>query len=495
MSGLIYVPQVSSDGLGRGIGNPGDGGEMTAQATARFGQALEGFGDQLAKANASVQKINTENDVLQRQTNFSQGVDALNQKYQNDPDPSTAPQRYAEELKTLREQNLAGVDPSQRVWLDHTFQKSSIPAVGNIRFDALKKQADQYSANLDTQYQFLTSRYAAAKTDAERESARVELDTLLNTGTSQGRISFKQAEGYRQSMGKTGDEALALRAIGQNPASAMAALDDATKYTGLDPVRRQQLRDQAKATAEEQRAAGIVQQARFNPVQAAFAAGRLSDPTHAARVFDQAIIPQESGGNPGAVSVQGALGVSQIMPDTARMVAGRIGRSDIANMGNLTLRQYLTENPAVARQLGLAYFEDNLRKFNGNLAPAIAAYHAGPGGAVQKAHEAAVAAHGETYTPEQFLAFMPAGLKDGSGKATIDYVRDIYRRMGANTSAAPLSATRSYQLSNAVGDVMEREAARLKKVFDDVGGVAGRAGRGRDIPARWPAPAPASAPP
>lgn len=79
-----------------------------------------------------------------------------------------------------------------------------------------------------------------------------------------------------------------------------------------------------------------------------------------------AIIRQESGGNPNAVSTAGAEGLMQLMPGTA------------AEMG--------VTNPFNAQQNiqgGVAYFAYLLKMFNGNIALALAAYNAGPG-AVEK---------------------------------------------------------------------------------------------------------------
>lgn len=474
MSGLLYVSQTSPDSLGRGQVPQGNGGELTAQAMTRLGQSIENAGDTFAKISQHQVNINRETDEAKRTTEFLVGIDGLNQKYQNDPDPSTAPQRYQDEANKLRETSLNGFDPQTRAQLDLKLQRHAISANANQRFDALKRQGDQYTGNLDAQYQIYTNRYASAKTDAERQAITGEMDATLQSGVARGMITAKGAEGYRQGLAKTGDEAIALRAIGANPAAAQSAFADPTKFTGLDPVRRQQLADHAKAAAEEQRSASIVQQARFNPANAAFSAGRLTDPKQAEIVFDAAIIPQESGGNPKAVSVQGAMGVSQIMPDTARGVAKSIGRNDLANMDNATLRATLTSDPKLARELGLTYFQNNLKIFNGNLAATIASYHAGPGGVVAEAHQQAKAAFGETYTPEQFLSFMPKDWQDGSGKTTVSYVRDIFKRMGAPTNAPAMSPMSSYRVSNAVGQVLDHEVARRDQVTRNLVSVAGR---------------------
>ncbi len=83
-----------------------------------------------------------------------------------------------------------------------------------------------------------------------------------------------------------------------------------------------------------------------------------------------AVIKQESGGNPSAVSEKGALGLMQLMPDTAKQVAQQMGLPfDVAR---------LTQDAAYNKALGTAYLRELLGRYGGNQTLALAAYNAGP---------------------------------------------------------------------------------------------------------------------
>jgi soluble lytic murein transglycosylase len=89
----------------------------------------------------------------------------------------------------------------------------------------------------------------------------------------------------------------------------------------------------------------------------------------------QALMREESALDPRAVSPAGAVGLTQLMVPTAREVArrlrlGRIGRADLT-VASLNIR------------LGARYLGELIRRFDGSVALALAAYNAG-GGAVSR---------------------------------------------------------------------------------------------------------------
>ena len=83
-----------------------------------------------------------------------------------------------------------------------------------------------------------------------------------------------------------------------------------------------------------------------------------------------ALARQESEMNPGAVSRVGARGLFQLMPATAKLVAGKLGIAYEPHR--------LLDDPAYSLKLGSTYLAEQLTRFSGSYVLAFAAYNAGP---------------------------------------------------------------------------------------------------------------------
>lgn len=90
----------------------------------------------------------------------------------------------------------------------------------------------------------------------------------------------------------------------------------------------------------------------------------------------QAVIATESGFDPGAVSPKGAVGLMQVIPDTAE-------RFGVRATGRQSVSERLTD-PRTNIQAGSRYLAWLINHFNGDVRLAVAAYNAGEG-AVLKA--------------------------------------------------------------------------------------------------------------
>jgi soluble lytic murein transglycosylase len=84
-----------------------------------------------------------------------------------------------------------------------------------------------------------------------------------------------------------------------------------------------------------------------------------------------AIVRVESNYRPQLISSKGAVGLMQIMPDTAQWILTMEGFSTL-NMKSL-------HEPKSNIQIGVKYIDLLNRQFNNNLAEVLAAYNAGPG--------------------------------------------------------------------------------------------------------------------
>ncbi len=85
----------------------------------------------------------------------------------------------------------------------------------------------------------------------------------------------------------------------------------------------------------------------------------------------QALMREESALDPNALSWAGALGLTQLMPSTARAVARQL------RLGRVTTRKLL--DPDLNIRLGAHYLGSLLKRFSGHTAFAVGSYNAGPG--------------------------------------------------------------------------------------------------------------------
>lgn len=133
-----------------------------------------------------------------------------------------------------------------------------------------------------------------------------------------------------------------------------------------------------------------------------------------------ALIQQESGGNPNAISGVGATGLMQIMPETAREIAEELG--EVYTSSKL-------KDPETNIRWGTYHLKSLLDKFGGDELKALAAYHAGAG-AVSKAEKQGKRVP-DTYDPTAEIS-------------TKDYVKQVMGKKGQEISYGEMGSGRMF---------------------------------------------------
>jgi soluble lytic murein transglycosylase-like protein len=228
-----------------------------------------------------------------------------------------------------------------------------------------------------------------------------------------GNVYYADASGRRSDAYSQGARLPAAQAFAGN-------VDPLAQYYG-----RQEERRQAAPSVQEFYAGDNVVQKVWNPQAGSYDdvgayTGAPAVPTPYAGDqagggdFDQlvrAVIQQESGGNPNAVSAAGARGLMQLMPHTARD----------PGFGITPARD---NSPEENVRVGREYLQAMLQRYGGDQTLALAAYNAGPG----RVDQALQAAGGDRAAA---VARLPA--------ETRNYVRQVPQRVAA--TAAPAAYT------------------------------------------------------
>jgi hypothetical protein len=163
--------------------------------------------------------------------------------------------------------------------------------------------------------------------------------------------------------------------------AAIAQGAEIVANSGLTPTEKLKF-----AESWERDAAAALWRKEFNedPQRALVAAG---GGTEAQRMDYQrgnlfsAMIKQESGGNPNAVSPVGATGIMQVMPATGEQIAREIGDPNFPTGGTVQEQQDYLKDPDINKAYGEYYMNKQLDRFGGDVEAALIAYNAGPGNA------------------------------------------------------------------------------------------------------------------
>ncbi|WP_150301550.1 lytic transglycosylase domain-containing protein [Pseudomonas profundi] len=133
------------------------------------------------------------------------------------------------------------------------------------------------------------------------------------------------------------------------------------------------------------------------------------------------VVKQESGGRVDAVSPKGALGLMQLMPDTARDMA--------AQLGIPFSEALLAADGEYNKRLGSAYLNNMLDRYQGSEVLALAAYNAGPG-RVDQWLQTLGDPRSKQITDAEWIERIPFS-------ETRNYTRNILQDIGRDVAAEP----------------------------------------------------------
>jgi soluble lytic murein transglycosylase-like protein len=441
-----------------------EGLAQTAQAAAKQGQAVGEIGGALVDFAAKVEDAQQKAQAIEINTKALVAFNGLEEKFKTDPDYATQPKRYEEESRKIVGSLLdgAGLDPAHRAFAENHLTQLSLSTGKTIQQRAFAGQQSQTVANLNQSDIGYQTRYLSASSDVERASVLKQQQDGWASAVAAGWINAEQGQRAVESFRRQAQDGELLRAIEANPRAAQEALADPARFSYLDPNMRAARQMQAQNALDTRGQLEIGNLALRAPEQAALAVGKASDRATVAAIYDKGVIPQESGGRADAVSSAGALGVGQLMPDTARAAAKRLGLNDVAALDDGALKTRLLSDASLNRRLGLNEFQTLVERYGGDIPAALAGYNAGPGNKDKPRADAwrseAIAKFGPNYTPEQFASLIPI-------KETRDYVLKIYDRLGARADAYGLSENARLRAQTQVASAVAAENGQTRALY------------------------------
>lgn len=421
-------------------------------------KALSGLGAELTSVADKLEEGQQHTLASQGMSDYLQKRDDLTQQYKNDPDFQNAEANFKSDISQAQSDALQGItDPQIRSAAALEMTRSSISAQGTVRDAQFTRQQQINVGALDDVKQSARTDALNATSPVERQAAIERYANETRRVADAGWIDDKTALARGTDFSRDLQTADAMKAIQLDPAKGKALLADADNFPLLDAVTRQQFMAAADNKDEADRLAQLQAHAQFDPVGAIATVGRVAGVEHGRQIFNNGILGIETSNmDNSAVSPKGALGVSQIMPDTAREVAKGLGLTDVAGLSDADLKARLTSDADLNKKLGGTYFQQMLTRYDGNIPLAAAAYNAGPGSAdAWKAQ--AVQTYGTQFTAQQLASVVDI-------KETKDYIGKLYGKLGAPMDFAFRSPASQQQASNAVDAVLQAQDAREQKV-------------------------------
>ncbi|MBN9458464.1 MAG: transglycosylase SLT domain-containing protein [Bosea sp.] len=426
-------------------------------------QAAQGIGNAIVEAQAQTRLTEAQSALLKRQ-------EARREEFRNDQDWQTAPTRLSEAMRKDEDEILSGFGAADQAKLRQSVLRSSLSLQREVSQTSLTKMNNAAVASQTELSQTYLTRASRATSADERLAIIQENDTAIDGLVAKGILEPTQALTSKQNFRQQLDQTELYKGIKNNPEGTLKALQDPAMFGSLTPLQRETATAQAQAALDERKGLEAQDMQKRDPAAAAATYSRAPDQSIVGQVVRRALIPGESGGNAGAQSHAGAAGIAQIMPDTARGLAKRLGWSDLDGLDDAGVRAWLKANPEKSTVMAEREIGDIWRR-TGSLAAAFAGYHAGQG-AADAWHAKAVAAFGPGYTAAQFISVIPESSSDAKngkpGMTTRDYVAGMLARAGADPGRGGVSTNAAYRIGSAVDTGIKADVTQQRQQINQL---------------------------
>lgn len=445
--GGIQRESAAEIGVGRAIA----GEAMRAsEPQVRFAAQVDRQATNLA---TMIMDAQSETRSVAARRTWSEETEKARLAERDNPDWQGGPQRFREKLTEIESGIVKGLSSAEARSFQLATTTSRASMLREIEQNSHSRMAGQAQADATVTARGLVQQAGRAPSAVERDALLQQADVEWDRLATRGLITPLAADQQKQSGRKQLDQASFATGLQKDPAATLKAMQtqDRTLFPTFGPDEFAQGAARAQATYDSlagKRAKDSLDRGEISAV-----ATYVRAPTDGMvrTVVRGALAKGESSYNPNAESHAGAAGISQIVPDTARRLAPKVGIS-LAGMDDEQVKAWLKANPGKSLEMADVEIGTYWRK-SGSLAAAFAAYQAGPG-AADKWVAAATEKFGPGFTHEQFISVIPAGVTDAKpgkpGKTTRAYVADMLKAAGADLARGGVSERAAYTISDGI---------------------------------------------
>lgn len=241
----------------------------------RTGEMLANFGERMMDVGFDILKEREQRGLGQARLATMQGLNDLQQKYQQVGDPDEIDRGYAADAAALRGQILGNLPQNAQEQAGLMFDEMNVSHASAIGRRAVGlRQSAETAIIMATGEEVV--RTAGTGDPAAIATATAQLDQQLRTAISRGVMTPEEAERYRQSYGNQTGQARAARMLSDDPDSLTAAID-AGEFGAMSGEQVQNWRARAVTASQSRAAAAQAEADRATRERVTLAQGVLKD--------------------------------------------------------------------------------------------------------------------------------------------------------------------------------------------------------------------------